>query len=516
MARPGLEAVRDLAAQGQITAVLVYAPDRLSRKYAYQVLLGEEFARYGVQLVFLQAPSTQTPEDQLLVQFQGMIAEYERAQIAERCRRGKRHRAQQGSISVLSQAPYGYRYVKKSETTDAYYQVIEAEAQVVRWIFDAYTRQGLSLSAVAGQLNERQVPTRKGAQWVASTICGMVHNPAYQGRACFNKTEGHPPQRVNRQVRQRGESFSRHPVRRWRPHQDWIEIPVPALVSPDTFALAQERLEKNQQLARRRTLHPTLLQGLLVCQHCGYALFLSTSTRQGQRRCYYRCGGRDALRHPQRPVCCNRPLRQKDLDQLVWQEILRLLEDPALLQTEIQRRLQEAQNTDPQQQREEVLRREQARLQNSMDRLLTAYQEDLLPLEELRQRMPELRRQQQAIHSELQSVQMATQDQSRYLHLVQTLNQFRDRLRVQADKLDVVERQKIVRLLVREVVVSTDTILIRHCIRLPQPTPNSPSPLATPSSGTSINQSSLLRTWRYPVTLYAKVGEKQRSTANLY
>ena len=89
--RPGLEAVRDLAAAGHLQAVLVYSPDRLSRKYAYQVLLAEELSRCGVELVFLQAPSGTTPEDQLLVQFQGMIAEYERAQIAERSRRGKRH-----------------------------------------------------------------------------------------------------------------------------------------------------------------------------------------------------------------------------------------------------------------------------------------------------------------------------------------------------------------------------------------------------------------------------------------
>ena len=97
--RPGLEAVRDLAAAGHIAAVLVHSPDRLSRKYAYQVLLAEEFSRCGVELVFLQSPSGATPEDQLVVQFQGMIAEYERAQIAERSRRGKRHRAQQGSIN---------------------------------------------------------------------------------------------------------------------------------------------------------------------------------------------------------------------------------------------------------------------------------------------------------------------------------------------------------------------------------------------------------------------------------
>ena len=79
----------------------------------------EELARCGVSVVFLKSPSGETPEDELLVQFQGMIAEYERAQIAERTRRGKRHKAQQGVVNVLSGAPYGYRYVKKSDDRDA-------------------------------------------------------------------------------------------------------------------------------------------------------------------------------------------------------------------------------------------------------------------------------------------------------------------------------------------------------------------------------------------------------------
>jgi len=128
LVRPGLEALRDLAAQGQITAVLIYSPDRLSRKYAYQVLLGEELGRCGVEVIFLKAPTGDSPEDQLVVQFQGMIAEYERAQIAERNRRGKRHRAQQGMANVLSGAPYGYRYVRKTDTSAAYYEVRESEA----------------------------------------------------------------------------------------------------------------------------------------------------------------------------------------------------------------------------------------------------------------------------------------------------------------------------------------------------------------------------------------------------
>jgi site-specific DNA recombinase len=111
-----MEALRDLAARGEIQAVLVYSPDRLSRKYAYQVLLAEELLHCGVSLVFLKAPAGESADDRLLAQFQGMIAEYERAQILERSRRGKRHKAQGGAVSVLSGAPYGYRYVKKNDT----------------------------------------------------------------------------------------------------------------------------------------------------------------------------------------------------------------------------------------------------------------------------------------------------------------------------------------------------------------------------------------------------------------
>jgi site-specific DNA recombinase len=113
--RPALEKVRDLAAEGQIQAVLVYAPDRLSRKYAYQILLIEEFARHGVETLFVKAPQGDTAEDQLLVQFQGMIAEYETTQILERSRRGKRHRAQTGEVSVMSGAPYGCRLPAKPD-----------------------------------------------------------------------------------------------------------------------------------------------------------------------------------------------------------------------------------------------------------------------------------------------------------------------------------------------------------------------------------------------------------------
>jgi site-specific DNA recombinase len=473
--RPGLEALRDLAAAGHIEVALVYSPDRLSRKYAYQVLLAEELSRCGVELVFLKAPSGSTPEDRLLVQFQGMIAEYERAQIAERSRRGKRHRAHQGSINVLSGAPYGYRYVKKSDTAAAYYEVVESEAAVVRQVYEVYTQQGLSINAIARMLNERQVPTRtETTRWERSTVWGLLRNPAYRGRACYGKTELRPRQRITRPLRQRNGLASRDSANHERPRQDWIEIAVPALVSEETFALAQEQLEQNKRHSPRRTIEPTLLQGMLVCERWLYRTSTQTSAR---RLYYYRCIGSDAYRHLKGAVCDNPPVRQDQLDAVVWKEVMQLLEDPHIIQDELNRRLEAAKNADPLKQRKDQLRRDQARLAKGMDRLLTAYQESLVSLEQLRCRMPELRQQDQAIKSELQSLETVAGDQAKYLRLVETLADFHARLQARAETLDVPERQKILRLLVKEVLVGRETITIRHSIRMPN---SAPDPSGTP------------------------------------
>ena len=485
LTRPGLEALRDLAAEGQIAAALIYSPDRLSRKYAYQVLLSEELSRCGVELIFLKAPAGATPEDQLLVQFQGMIAEYERAQIAERCRRGKRHMAQRGGVNVLSGAPYGYRYVRKSDTSAAFYEVIETEAKVVRMVFEIYTQQRLSINAIARLLNERHVATRTGkGRWERSTVWGMLRNPAYRGIACYGKTELRPRQRITRPLRQRKGLPSRDSAGHERPRTEWIEVPVPALVSEEMFALAQEQLEKNKRHSPRRTVEPTLLQGMLVCEQCGYALY-RTSTHTSKRRLnYYRCLGSDGYRRLRGAVCTNRPIRQDYLDQFVWSEIIRLLDDPDLIQAEIDRRQATARNADPLRRRQEELRREQLRIEKNNERLLTAYQEGLVTLPQLRQRMPVLQKQAQALGSELQSLEMAVVDEARYLQLAESLGGFRSKLRVRADTLDVAVRQQILRLIVKEVLVGADTITLRHSIPTPQSGPRSIGSLAPPAGVT--------------------------------
>jgi site-specific DNA recombinase len=413
LVRPGLERVRDLAAEGQIDAVLVYSPDRLSRKYAYQVLLIEEFVRNNVQTLFIKSPQTATPEDQLLLQFQGMIAEYERAQILERSRRGKRHRALQGVVNVLCGAPYGYRYIRKSDHAPASYAVIDAEAAVVRMVYEHYTEQGLSIGAITRLLNEEGVPTRKRiSRWERSTVWAMLRNPAYKGTACFNKTKISKRQRITRPIRLRGGIAPRDSAAHERPREEWIEIPVPAIITEETFALAAERLQANKDHAPRRTITPSVVQGLVSCRKCGYGLY-RTSTRTSARMIYYyRCFGSDAWRHLGGPLCDSKPVRQDLLDELVWREIIKLLENPELIQEELERRLAAARNAGPAKSREETLQRELARVQKSMERLMTAYQEDLLSLDDLRRRMPELRKREQTIRAELNAIESQIADRA--------------------------------------------------------------------------------------------------------
>ncbi len=477
LARPGLEKLRDLAAEGQIEVVLIYSPDRLSRKYAYQVLLIEEFARHGVEVIFIKSPRAHNPEEELLLQFQGMIAEYERAQIIERSRRGKRHRAKNGAVSVLSGAPYGYRYVPKTDQCEAYYEIHESEAQAVQEIFKLFTESRWAIGAIARYLGAQGIRTRTGKErWDRSVIWAMLRNPAYKGTACYGKTEQVERKKITRPLRLKGGYSPRSSANRERTKEDWIEISVPPLISNETFALAQELLKKNQKLSLRRTKEPTLLQSLLVCNECGYAYY-RTSTQTSKRKIYYyRCLGSDDYRYPNGRVCKNRPVRQDELDEVVWQQIVELLENPQLIRQEIDRRVQEALNSSPAQKRREKLVKEQMRIKAGVDKLLDAYQEDLLTLSELRQRVPALKRRETAITSELQNLEAQQMSRDYLMELSGNIEELISQLRLNAKQLNVLERQRILRILVKEILVGKDTIKIRHSI----PVPKSPGGGKTP------------------------------------
>ena len=333
--RPALEKLRDRAFEGNLDLVYVHSPDRLARRYAYQVLLLEELSGHGALVKFLNGPAGDTAEDQLLVQVQGMIAEYERAKILERCRRGKLHRARQGSVNPLSGAPYGYLYIKKTDTEPSRYEILLHEAKVVRCIFDWLVREQVSIGEIVRRLNTQAIPTRRGApRWDRSTVWGVLGNPAYKGKAAFGKTEAVERRMVLRSVRnknaisRRAKSSSRD-----KPSNEWIYIDVPSLVSVDVFDAASEQLERNRRLSARNGRGKRyLLQGLTVCAKCGYAYYGKTVSRSAakgkQKWAYYRCVGTDSYRFSGGRICQNKQARVDQLDGYVWESVCDFLRNP--------------------------------------------------------------------------------------------------------------------------------------------------------------------------------------------
>ena len=271
--RPALEALRDAVAAGAVETVLAWSVDRLSRNFAHQMLLQEEFARHGARIVFVQEPDDATPQGMLLRQMLSVISEYERTQIAERSRRGKIHRARQGSLNMISRPPYGYRLIRKTETCGARLEIDAGEAAVVRRIYDLYAREGLKMNAVSQRLNAEGVRPRHAELWPTATVAVILRNEAYVGKAAYLKTVGTGrPSRRNRTGRLKGGAVRNLTGRTARPREEWIELPVPAIVEAAVFAQAQRRRAENRRFSPRKTVNPTLLQGLCVCAECGYTI----------------------------------------------------------------------------------------------------------------------------------------------------------------------------------------------------------------------------------------------------
>lgn len=235
--RPGLDALRDAAEAGAFEVVWCLSPDRLARSFPYQMIL-DELARLGVKVVFTDSPPIDSdPQARLLVQMQGVIAEYERAKITERHRRGKLFRVRAGE-AIFWKVPYGYRRVPRTEAGPARLEVYEPEAVVVRRIFDDYT-SGTSMRQIARRLYEDAVPTATGkAVWASSTLGGLLRNPTYLGKAAWYRHESIPGPR--------GRSRRTH-----RPREDWVEVAVPAIVAEEIFAAAQAVGRDNSMFSPR-------------------------------------------------------------------------------------------------------------------------------------------------------------------------------------------------------------------------------------------------------------------------
>jgi len=478
--RPALERLRDCAASGVVDRVYVHSPDRLSRKYAYQVLLLDELQRCGVEVVFLNHELGRTPEEDLLLQVQGMVAEYERAKILERSRRGKRHAARKGSVNVLSNAPYGYRYVPANDSGgDAEYLVVLEEAQVVRQIFEWIGRDRHTIGEVRRRLKDQAIPSPKGKElWDRTTIWGMLKNPAYKGKAAFGKTRNGTrrasvrPQRRSQEQPQR--PYSIYDV----PTEDWILIPVPRIVSEELFTSVQEQLAENRKVARQRRRGAAyLLQGLTVCKRCGYSFYgksASSASTKGKRRryAYYRCIGSDAHRFEGKRICDNKQVRTDLLEEAVWADVCALLQDPSRVNEEFERRLQT--NGSVGEDNVEQIRTRIQKLKRGIARLIDAYSEGLLEKREFEPRIKKSKQRLERIVAELASAEQEQNQQSELRLVIGRIEEFAERISSGLEEADWGTQREIVRSLVKRVEVDEDNVQVVYRVD-PRPFVEGPS-----------------------------------------
>jgi len=489
LVRPALERLRDVAWAGGFERLYVHSPDRLARKYAWQVLLLDELTRYGVEVVFLNRSIGVSPEEDLLLQMQGMIAEYERTKIMERSRRGKRHAARRGSVNALTAAPYGYRYVGKHDGDgQARYDVVFEEARVVKQIFEWIGRDRISIREACRRLKAQQILSPKGnLHWATSVLGSLLKNPAYKGAAVFGKSrvgdrrpqlrpyKGAPEQSRNNR--------SRYPGR----PEDQVMIPVPAIVSDELFAAVGEQLAENRKRARRQKEGaPYLLQGLLECGCCGHSLYgkgISRFAKNGKAPYpYYRCIGRDGARYGGQPICRCKPVRLDRLDAAVWKDVSSFLQNPQDLQREFERRLSGEQDSDVS---AEQLARQIAAAQRSVSRLIDAYEDGLLDKAEFEPRVLAARGKIERLKEETASRQSEADRREELRTVIGRLDDFAAQLRAGLHDAGIETRREIIRSLVKAIKVDDEHVRITYRV--------SPRPFASGPSGGQIRQHCLRR-----------------------
>lgn len=385
--RPSLDKLRDDSGKKVFEAVLVHSPDRLARKYVYQELIKIELKKNDVNIVFLNRPdSGEKPEDNLLEGVQGLIAEYEKAKILERTRRGKLYKAKKGLL-VTSIAPYGYIYVRKNSDTgrEGCYAIDEREYRIVELIFDLFVNKRLSKRGIARELTARGIKPRQGIHWRTSSLGKILRNETYIGTAHYNKHFAAEALRKTKTYRRRKNSSLR-----LRPKEQWIPIRLPEelrIIKNEIFYAAQELLEKNSRLLPRGSKYRYLLKGLLECGRCGSPYVGSPC----HAKLYYRCGNR-YRKFPLPRECGAGSVKADKIENLVWQTISEALQKPDIVVEQIKKYHQDL-NADSQKLEREAkkIEDELLKVKESRDRLLDAYAEGAVNMRELKEQMEKSR-----------------------------------------------------------------------------------------------------------------------------
>jgi site-specific DNA recombinase len=459
--RPALDELRDMIRSEAVDCILVYSTDRLARNYSHQLILLEEFKKRGVRVCFLKNPPVgDTPEAIMLNHFQGIFAEYERALILDRSRRGKIYKAKQGNPICLPSVAYGYKRVRVGHEVKI--EICEEAARVVKDIFRLYVYEKKTISEIARLLTQNGVKTANNKPgWIASSIRHMLKNTAYIGAAYFGKTEG--SNGVTDRIRhyRSGKSLQPKHARRLISEEKWLPISMPAIISESDFEQAQNQLRINRELASRNTKEPSLLQGLVFCGECGNPFYKRSRRYKDVCRSYYYC-----RTHGDRKLkkCSNVWAYQQELDDLVYNETVKLLQNPSLVRSELSRRAKESSDQENNERQEIVCRKELLKINQERDRLLDAFQSGLIDIEGLKRRHQESDKRRNSVEKEIKRIQALKFDNENIQDLEKGLEKVLKTMKLSAENLSLKDKQKVIRLVVEKVVVSPTKVRIIHCI----------------------------------------------------
>jgi len=457
--RPGLDRLRDLAKGRTIDLVYIHSPDRLARRYVHQVLLMEELERFGCDIVFLKHALSKDPDSQLLTQIQGAIAEYERAQIAERARRGKLHQSRQGAI-VFWRAPYGYSYVRY-EAERGQWEINEDEAPLVRELFGWIRDEGISVHQATKRLNASPWKPRGRGLWRYSTVRKMLTNEAYYGKGYYNRTRPVDSARADHPFEK-----SRNTTRELRPREEWIPIDVPALIDKETFDQVQEQLNKNKAFSRRNLKRNDkyLLRCLLSCGVCGLAL----GARSDGRHTYYQCTGKNPVNAGRAEPCPAPHVYAPDLDTAVWEAIESLLGSPEFMTKAWQRQQKHGGLMAP-----DIIEAELQRLhdqtvdaERQIRRLVDGYQKGVLRPAELSKRRAQLEDKIAHWAGQRQSLESERPKWKEWKTVSENLSSFCEHVLAGLPKLDFEQRQKLLRKIIDRIIVTAGHVTIKLAIPL--------------------------------------------------
>ena len=382
--RPCLDQLRDALRCGEFDMVLFHSPDRLARKALYQELILEELEKAGVKAEFLDHPVDDTPEGKMLLGMQGLFAEYERAKIAERTRRGRLHKARAGILQG-GRAPYGYLYIKRDGDRPGSLVIKDEEAEVVQTVYHWLLEEHLSIRRIALRLMESGVAAPWGGSiWRSSAVGRILSYEIYAGTGYYNKRQKAVPQRYQTPKPYRKDAKSSF---RSRPREEWLPFPPPAIVDRETWERAQAQLRQNAlHSPRNNKRFQYLLKGLVRCGSCDRPL-----TGQSQNgRSYYR-HNRGETPWLQEPCVQKRGYDRDTLEPLVWEAMADALQSPDVLAQEYQRRRLQSEVPDYLETQEKRVDLVLRRVKVQEGRLIDAYKNEAIELPQLKEEMGKLR-----------------------------------------------------------------------------------------------------------------------------